>query len=227
MMGNMIAMVMAIIVSLSIAAIVPVVFPMFVVRRVFMTFATVGELFLVVRRGTLRFILTVFVWFRVHGRSWSFVPPNLNKRIRDAQQLSRQITEQTGVAPADNELAEKLGITVEELYETFENARAQHFMSLDDSGEDSPALGSLMAAPRANSPDERIERAELIGKLTQAIEQLFAKQRQVVLLYYQQQLTMKQIAEILEITESRVSQLHASALFSLSIKLRQWNDGGL
>jgi len=56
---------------------------------------------------------------------------------------------------------------------------------------------------------------------------LFEKQRQVVLLYYQQQLTMKQIAEILEITESRVSQLHASALFSLSTKLRQWKDGRL
>ena len=174
-----------------------------------------------------------YAYIRIRGaildelRSWSFVPANLNRKIRDAQQLHRQITEQTGVAPADNELAERLGITVEELYETFENARAQHFMSLDDSSDDSPALGSLLAGPRANSPDERIERAELVKKLAEAIKQLFEKQRQVVLLYYQEELTMKQIAEILEITESRVSQLHASALFSLSIKLRPWNDGGL
>jgi RNA polymerase sigma factor for flagellar operon FliA len=54
---------------------------------------------------------------------------------------------------------------------------------------------------------------------------LSEKQQQVVVLYYQHQLTMKQIADVLEITESRVSQLHASALFNLSVKLRQWKDG--
>ena len=174
-----------------------------------------------------------YAYIRIRGaildelRCWSFVPTNLNKRIRQAQQLTRKITEETGTAPSDSELAERLGITVEELYETFENARAQHFMSLDDSSEESPALGRLLAAPHSNSPNEHIEKAELVEKLAEAIEQLLEKQRQVVLLYYQQQLTMKQIAEIMEITESRVSQLHASALFSLSTKLRQWKDGRL
>ncbi len=174
-----------------------------------------------------------YAYIRIRGaildelRCWSFVPANLNKRIREARELSRKITEQTGIAPSDSELAEELGITVEELYETLENARAQHFMSLDDSSDDSPALGLLLAASRGSSPEDRIEKAELVEKLAEAIELLLEKQRQVVLLYYQQQLTMKQIAEILEITESRVSQLHASALFSLSIKLRQWKDGRL
>ncbi len=173
-----------------------------------------------------------YAYIRIRGaildelRCWSFVPANLNRRIRDAQQLSRKITEDTGTAPTDPELAERLGITVEELYETFENARAQHFVSLDGSTDDSPALGSVLAA-HISSPDEKIERAELVDKLAEAIQQLSERQRQVALLYYQQQLTMKQIAEILEITESRVSQLHASALFSLSIKLRQWKDGRL
>ncbi|UCF15711.1 MAG: FliA/WhiG family RNA polymerase sigma factor [Phycisphaerales bacterium] len=174
-----------------------------------------------------------YAYIRIRGaildelRCWSFVPANLNKRIREAQQLSRKITEETGTPPTDPELAERLGVTVEELYETFENARAQHFISLDGSTDESPALGTLLAAPCAASPDERIQRAELVEKLAEAIRQLFEKQQQVVLLYYQQQLTMKEIAEIMGLTESRVSQLHASALFSLSIKLRQWKDGGL
>ena len=174
-----------------------------------------------------------YAYIRIRGailddlRCWSFVPANLNRRIRDAQQLSRKITEETGTPPTDTELAERLGVTIEELYETFENARAQYFVSLDGSTDESPALGSILAAPHTSSPGERIERAELVEKLAEAIQQLFEKQRQVVLLYYQQQLTMKQIAEILEITESRVSQLHASALFSLSVKLRQWKDGRL
>jgi RNA polymerase sigma factor for flagellar operon FliA len=174
-----------------------------------------------------------YAYIRIKGaildelRGWSFVPANLSKRIRIARQLSRKITEQTGTAPTDAELAEKLGVTVEELCETFENARAQHFVSLDGFGDDSPALGSLLTAAGTSTPDETVEREELIDKLAEAIQQLAERQRQVVLLYYQQQLTMKQIAEILEITESRVSQLHASALFNLSVRLRQWKDGKL
>jgi RNA polymerase sigma factor for flagellar operon FliA len=174
-----------------------------------------------------------YAYIRIKGaildelRGWSVVPAHLSRRIRDAQQLSRKITEHRGIAPSDAELAERLGITVDELYETFESARAQHFVSLDGFGDDSPALGSLLAAGHTSDPDLKIERAELVEKLAEAIQDLSGRQRQVVLLYYQQQLTMKQIAEILEITESRVSQLHASALFNLSIKLRQWRDGRL
>jgi RNA polymerase sigma factor for flagellar operon FliA len=160
-------------------------------------------------------------------RSSSLLPTNLNKRIRDARQLSRKILEQTGKTPTDAELAEKLGITVEELGEIFENARAQHFISLDGFSEDSPTLTHLLAVTHTNAPDEQVVKTELINKLAEAIQQLSKRRRQLILLYYQQHLTMKQIAEIFKITESRVSQLHASALFNLSVKLRQWKDGRL
>lgn len=174
-----------------------------------------------------------YAYIRIKGavldelRGWSFVPSNLNRQIQDALQLSRKITEQTGTAPTDEELAEKLGVAVDELYKTFESARAQHFISLDGFGEDMPPLASLLAAANTLTPDEQVERAELIDKLAEAIQQLSTRQRQIILLYYQQHLTMKQIAEVFEVTESRVSQLHASALFNLSVKLRQWKDGRL
>jgi len=174
-----------------------------------------------------------YAYIRIKGaildelRCWSFMPENLRKRINMAHQLSRKITEQTGTVPTDIELAEKLGITLEELYETLESARAQHFISLDCFGQDEPVLSNFLAATNPVAPEEKIEKEELIDKLAEAIRQLSERQRQVILLYYQQQLTMKQIAEVLEITESRVSQLHASALFNLSVKLRQWKDGRL
>jgi RNA polymerase sigma factor for flagellar operon FliA len=140
-------------------------------------------------------------------------------------QVSRQITEQTGAAPSDAELAEKLGITIDKLYKTFESARAKHFVSIDACGEEFPALGDVLAAPDTITPDKQLEQAELVDRLTQAIQQLDERRRQVILLYYQQHLTMKQIAQVLKLTESRISQLHASALFSLFAKLRQWKDG--
>jgi len=180
-----------------------------------------------------------YAYIRVKGaildelRGSSLLPVNLNKQVRNAHQLCQKITEQTGTAPTDDELAEKLGITVDEVYELFEKARAQHFVSIDGFGaplrgvpaEEQPALGDFLVAVNTVTPDKQLERAELIDKLTEAIQQLDQRRRQIILLYYQQHLTMKQIAELLRITESRVSQLHASALFNLSVKLKQWKDG--
>ena len=171
-----------------------------------------------------------YAYIRIKGavldelRGWSSVPSNLSRRIRDAQQVSQSIAHEKGSAPDDYELAEELGITVTELHEMFDNARAQHFISLDGYGDDIPGLGNVLPADRNSSPDEQVERAELIEKLAEGIQKLTENQRQVILLYYQQHLTMKQIAEVLEITESRVSQVHSSALFNLSVKLRLWKD---
>jgi RNA polymerase sigma factor for flagellar operon FliA len=159
-------------------------------------------------------------------RCWSFVPANLNKRIHDAVELARKITEQTGTAPTDAELAEKLGVTVDELYKIFESARARHFISIDGFGKDIPARGDFLVAAGTTGPDEQVEQTELVEKLTEAMQQLPERRRQIILLYYQQHLTMKQIAKVFKITEARISQLHASALFNLSVKLRQWKDGG-
>lgn len=158
-------------------------------------------------------------------RNWSFTPANVDKLIQKATQLSLEITNQKGSAPTDEELAKKLHISVNKLYQTFENARAKQFVSIDSSQEGLPSLGSCLAEASASTPEQQFEQAELKEKLAEAIQQLKDRQRQVILLYYQQQLTMKQIAEVLDITEPRVSQLHASALFNLSMKLRQWKDG--
>ena len=172
-----------------------------------------------------------YAYIRIRGaildelRDWSSVPVNVDRQIRKTLQLALEITEQTGSTPTDAELAKKLGITVDKLYETFENARLKHFVSIDGSGDDSPTLGSLLASTKTTTPDEQLEQTELIDKLTEAIQQLNERQRQIILLYYQQQLTMKQIAGVFKITEPRVSQLHAGALFNLSVKLRRWKDG--
>ncbi|MCX5635033.1 MAG: FliA/WhiG family RNA polymerase sigma factor [Planctomycetota bacterium] len=172
-----------------------------------------------------------YAYIRIRGaildelRSWSFVPENVKKQIQKTLRTSAEIIGQTGIMPCDEELAEKLGITTDELYQTFENARALHFLSIDGFADETGALGDTLASVGTMSPDQNVEHNELVNKLAEAIEQLSQKQRQVILLYYQQQLTMKQIAEVLQITEPRVSQLHAGALFSLSLKLREWNDG--
>ena len=172
-----------------------------------------------------------YAYIRIQGavidelRTWCFVPANLSRQIQKANEITQRIIEQTGAAPTNDQLAEKLGITLDQLHEIFENTRARYFLSIDGSAEDGPSLGSLLTSAHTKTPDEQFEKAELIEKLAETIQQLPQKQRQAILLYYQQNLTMKQIAELLEVTESRVSQLHAAALFNLSVKLKRWKDG--
>ncbi len=173
-----------------------------------------------------------YAYIRIKGaildelREWSFVPPDVEKQIRRTLQVSLEITDRTGSAPTDEELAKKLEISVDKLYQIFENARARHFVSIDSSSQDGlPALCSALPAANATTPTQQLEQSELIDKLAKTIQQLNKRERQILLLYYQRQLTMKQIAELFDITEPRVSQLHAGALFNLSVKLRQWKDG--
>jgi RNA polymerase sigma factor for flagellar operon FliA len=141
-----------------------------------------------------------YAYIRIKGaildelRGWAFIPPNVNKQIRQALDLSIEITKQTGNPPTEDELAEKLGITTEQVYETLENARAQQFLSIDRSSEDAPALANILSETDAKTPEEQFQQSELIERLSESIQQLNERQRQVILLYYQQHLTMKQIA---------------------------------
>ncbi|MCH7917009.1 MAG: FliA/WhiG family RNA polymerase sigma factor [Planctomycetes bacterium] len=173
-----------------------------------------------------------YAYIRVRGamldelRSASMLPSGLSRQVKEAMALSQRIATERGTAPNDAELADRLGITTEELAGLYDSARAQHFVSLDSTeGEEVPSLLGSLAAPEQGGPEAQVERAELVEKLSEAITELDGKRKQIIVLYYQQHLTMKQIADVLNITESRISQLHASALFNLSAKLREWKDG--
>jgi RNA polymerase sigma factor FliA len=171
-----------------------------------------------------------YAYIRIKGavldelRRASLLPCTVNRQIRTALDLSRRMAEETGVPPTDEELAGKLGVSVEEVYALFESARARQFISLDHLHEEQPALVDLLATARTDTPDQGLVRTELVEALAQAIGELDERRQQILVLYYHQHLTMKQIAQVLEITESRVSQLHAGALFRLSVRLEQWKD---
>lgn len=158
-------------------------------------------------------------------KSWSFVSDGARKKIREAMTVSQQIEQETGQAPDDEKLAKELGVGLNDLYQTFEAGRVQNFISIDAPVEDECSLSSLIASANSIGPDHNIQKQELLGKLAEAISELDEKQRQLILLYYQQNLTMKQIAEVFDITEARVSQIHSSAIFNLSVKLSEWKNG--
>jgi RNA polymerase sigma factor for flagellar operon FliA len=172
-----------------------------------------------------------YAYIRVKGavidelRSWSFAPANLSRQIQQAEEISRENIEKTGFIIDDEKLADKMDITVDKLYKIYENARSRHFMSIHGLNDDEPALGDVLVEYRTDRPEAAIEKKELASRLAECITNLPEKQRQVVILYYQQELTMKEVSLVLKVTESRVSQLHASAVFSLSSQLKEYGDG--
>ncbi len=171
-----------------------------------------------------------YAYIRIRGsvidelRSWSFAPSSLKKQLEAARKAFIIYKEETGKEPTDSQLAKKLNISVDKLYKIFENARARHFLSIHGINDESPALGDSLRAENIDAPGSNLEKEELIEQLTLAIQDLPDKLRKIIILYYHKELTMKEVASLMEITESRVSQLHAAALFKLSTKLRTWDE---
>jgi RNA polymerase sigma factor for flagellar operon FliA len=168
-----------------------------------------------------------YAYIRIRGavldelRSESFVPSAVHKQIRLAQQAYSRFLQRTGRPPDEEELAVDLGISTAQLYRTLEEARRQQFLSIHGLGGEKEGRDCLIPVDDSPAPDRQAERKELVERMTRAMRKLKTRSRHILLLYYERDLTMKEVAEVLEVTESRVSQLHAAALFELSMRMKE------
>ncbi len=168
-----------------------------------------------------------YAYIRIRGsvidelRRRSFVPAAVHGQIKQARNAYQQHIGQHGKPPTDDQLAAALNISTAQLYKVLEEARKQHFLSIHGLSEESSAHEALVPPDEAPSPDSQAERSEMLDRLSKAILELPKRDRIVLILYYERDLTMKETAQVLGVTESRVSQLHASAMFKLSMKLRE------
>lgn len=171
-----------------------------------------------------------YAYIRVRGavidelRGWSFAPPTVKKLFDQAQEIAERCMQEDGAVADDEQVAKAMDIPLEKLYQVYETARARHFLSISGADDETPSLGGLLAAG-GSAPGDRMEREEMRKTLARAIGELPDKQKQIILLYYHRELTMKQVSEVMELTESRISQLHAAALFKLSMRMKQWHSG--
>jgi RNA polymerase sigma factor for flagellar operon FliA len=167
-----------------------------------------------------------YAYIRIRGavldelRRRSFAPSSVHGDVRRIRKAYGQLLAELGSPPDDEALADRLGMPLARLYRTLEEARRQNFLSIHGLDEDAPALGTFLPADAGPAPDAEAERRELLARLAEAIRELPRRDRLVILLYYERDLTMKEVAQVLEVTESRVSQIHAGTLFRLSMKMR-------
>ncbi len=145
---------------------------------------------------------------------------DLRKRYRQMEQVIAQLTTALGRTPTDNEVAKEMGLDSrrwQALMVDFRSLNAAATQTHVYEGDDQ--LAPEIPASPAQSPDRLFARSELRGKLGSAMQSLPARYQQVVKMYYEMDLTMKEIATRLGVNESRVSQMHKGALAKMQVAL--------
>ncbi len=155
-------------------------------------------------------------------RKMDWIPRTIRQKQKRIDAAIKEIETQYGRSATDEEIARLLGITDEEYLDWQSQMKITNVVSLNEfleqGSEVSNEAGSTKSAA-FDSPEEILERDELKKVLAQALELLTEKERKVIVLYYYEDLTLKEISNILEVSESRISQLHTRALQKMRGKL--------
>jgi RNA polymerase sigma factor for flagellar operon FliA len=158
-------------------------------------------------------------------RAMDWVPRSVRSRARDIERAIAELEAKLGHAPSDEEIAKKLGIEVEELEESLTEISRSSIAALDElwtvsgSGGDQIALIDTIEDSDAPDPQSTLSQTELKEAIADAIARLPEREKLVVTLYYYEELTLREIGEVLGVTESRVSQLHTKAILRLKARL--------
>jgi len=154
-------------------------------------------------------------------RKMDWIPRTIRQKQKQIDSVMKQIEQEKGRQATDLEIAEGLGITEDEFYDWQSQMKITGLVSLDEfmeSGSDVPqGYGGTTA--HFDSPEENIEKQELYQMLAEALKLLTEKEQQIVTMYYYQEMTLKEIANVLEVSESRISQLHTRAIGKMRTKM--------
>ncbi len=151
-------------------------------------------------------------------RKMDWIPRTLRQKQKKMDAALLKLEKELGRPATDEEVAAELGISIDEFYNWEGQSQASGLVSLDECLEQGTEIYTSSNQPM-KSPEEVVEKKELKEMLKSALEVLTEKEKKVVLLYYYEELTLKEISTIMEVSESRVSQLHTKALQKMKVKL--------
>jgi RNA polymerase sigma factor for flagellar operon FliA len=157
-------------------------------------------------------------------RALDWVPRSVRSRAREIERAIGELESKLGVAPTDEQIAAKLGITVQELEDSLTDISRSSIAALDElwsvsADGDQVSLLDTIEDTNGPRPAEALDAAEMREALADAIARLPEREKLVVTLYYYEELTLREIGEVLGVTESRVSQLHTKAVLRLKARL--------
>ncbi len=169
--------------------------------------------------------------FRIRGamldeiRSMDWIPRSVHERVTLLQKTNTELLNRYGRPPTDAEIAAELNMSVDALDDFLSRARGAVLVSLDDLGLQEPdghTVVKVLADTQNLDPLASVINDRQRELLAGAINELPEKERLVLTLYYFEELTMKEIGQILRVTESRVCQIHSKAILHLKAKLQAY-----
>lgn len=150
-------------------------------------------------------------------RRLDFLPRGRREKLRDLERAVAELEQKNGTPPTPEEIASRLATTLDEVDEIMHSARVAGCVSLEDGP--SEELVQLLSDPRSADPVGSAEWREMKLLLIKAISRLPEQEKTVITMYYGEELLLREIGEILGVTESRVSQIHSRALYRLNREL--------
>ena len=173
--------------------------------------------------------------FRIRGamldelRHLDWVPRSVRKKATELEQVIERLEKRLERVPEDEEIAQEMGISLDEYYKLLDKTRGITFLDIDAIRRRMPDatdedLFDLIADDGQSDPFERLNMLEIKEIVVDCIKKLPEKEKLVVSLYYFEDLTMKEIGEIMGYTESRISQMHTKAVMTIRTRLAEVFD---
>jgi RNA polymerase sigma factor FliA len=159
-------------------------------------------------------------------RSLDWVPRSVRAKAREIERVNAKLEHRLQRAPTDEEMAEELGISVDEFQDSLLQISNSTVVALDelwtvsDASGDQVSLLDTLQDPDSPDPSQVLDATEVKDRLADAIARLPEREKLVIALYYYENLTLREIGEVLGVTESRISQLHTKAVLRLKSRLQ-------
>jgi RNA polymerase sigma factor for flagellar operon FliA len=163
-------------------------------------------------------------------RSIDWVPRSVRQKTREVEESIRKLEASLGRSATDKEIAREMRIDIKEFQQIMLKISGTSVLSLNEvwyTGDENDKISIVesIESPSTFNPDTIVEKEEIKRVIVEAINELPEKEKKVLILYYYEDLTLKEIGEVLEVTESRISQLHTKAIMRLRSKLSNVKRG--
>lgn len=163
-------------------------------------------------------------------RQLDWVPRSIRQKSKEIENATMEAESRLGRQATDQEVATELGVSESDYQKTLLRVSGTSLLSLNDTwfsgeGGDSLSIGDSIEGHSSLNPDVIVEREEIRRIIAQSIHELPEKEKLVLILYYHEDLTLKEIGAVLKVSESRISQLHANAKEKLRLKLTNVRKG--
>ena len=155
-------------------------------------------------------------------RSSDWLPRSLRKKIKEIKIATERLKQQIGRAPTSKEVADVLGMDEEKMLEIMSSdLSVNSIYDKKGTGDDSVEIIDTIEDENSSKPEEELERSDAKRELEDALKKLPERERTLLVFYYHENMTLKEIGEAINVSESRVCQLHAQAIMKLRNILSQ------